>query len=738
MRFTLTLRRLFLLSLFGLVAGLAVLFWQILSVSETTLLRSAEQFQSQVAHEAAKGITDYLGQAPSAVSLFEKGMNQGLVRVGETASVRSALLSLLLADESLSEVSFTSATTVGTGTGFDKEGNRLLVPGTATEISVFRSKFGEDRIVCRKIWFDREKKRFVSESVVTEIGSRTWTPRPDAFQAVDPTDNLTFQTPASEGQGQGILSTDLHWSQLDDALPEAERRVELSFMKAMSEGGKFAGVLRVGLLKERISQAVTLEGSGLEPRRMGAPTVFLCDEQGRLIAASFDTEGKIAEVGGGDLRLAVASLPDEVRAALASPVLPTIGKPGTGGGAAATHATAPLPVLSHGQVFLCTFRALPGTQDWIVGVMAPRDSYLGPLIDLRHRLLGVSLALIAAIIVVGFLVLRGVGRAHGLITAETARMNAFDFAPSRNRSALSDIGEVLAGLERAKTAMRAMGKYVPVDLVRRLYRDGREPVLGGETADLSLLFTDIRDFTVFSEATPPDRLAVVLGRYLDAMAQAIQGEAGTIDKYIGDAVMAFWNAPEPLADHPVRACRAALRCREALGRLYDSPGWRDEGLPRFETRLGLHRCAASVGHFGAADRFNYTAIGDGVNLASRLESLNRHYGTAIVVSEAVWNSPGVREAFLFRRLDRVAVKGKAEGVAIFELLGEIGMEIPAAVARYEKAFDTYQRGDFAGALGLLEGSENDGPSRFLAERCRRYLKTPPESGWDGVQVFDAK
>lgn len=144
-------------------------------------------------------------------------------------------------------------------------------------------------------------------------------------------------------------------------------------------------------------------------------------------------------------------------------------------------------------------------------------------------------------------------------------MNAFDFAPSRNRSALSDIGEVLAGLERAKTAMRAMGKYVPVDLVRRLYRDGREPVLGGETADLSLLFTDIRDFTVFSEATPPDRLAVVLGRYLDAMAQAIQGEAGTIDKYIGDAVMAFWNAPEPLADHPVRACRAALRCREALG-----------------------------------------------------------------------------------------------------------------------------------------------------------------------------
>src|ERR1700677_4053926 len=220
-------------------------------------------------------------------------------------------------------------------------------------------------------------------------------------------------------------------------------------------------------------------------------------------------------------------------------------------------------------------------------------------------------------------------------------------------------------MEKSKTAMRAMGKYVPVDLVRRLYHGGREPVLGGESIDLSVLFTDIRGFTSFAEQNDPDRVAEILGRYLQAMAAAIQGEKGTIDKFIGDSVMAFWNAPEEVTDHSILACRAALGCRASLRDLYVSPEWK--GTPEFETRYGLHRCDAYVGHFGAPDRFNYTAIGDGINLASRLEGLNKFYGTHIIASESIYDS--AREQFEFRLLDRVAVKGKVQGITIYELLG---------------------------------------------------------------------
>ncbi|HEY8967005.1 MAG TPA: adenylate/guanylate cyclase domain-containing protein [Candidatus Methylacidiphilales bacterium] len=730
-RFRLTLRRVFLLSLAGLVAALGLLFAVILSVTEETLLHSAEQFQRQVSDEAAGAVSRYLDQAPASLALFDQGIARGLVRIGETMSVRDGLFALLLANENLSEASFT----YGTDRGFDAEGNRLLAPGSVGEISVFRSKLGGGRIVCRRIRMEQGK--LVSAQTVIEPGARVWMPEPDSHAVADPAASLTFLTPADRNHEGVLLSTDLHWSQLDDALPEDQRRVELSFMRSVTGADKrFAGVVRVGLLEGQIENAVL----GAVPQLGDGPqpSVFLCDGQGRLVAASFVKDQKIADLDG-DLRLKAdaAAKAGPVENALSQPVLAEIGD---GRRDMALVLLRPGPKFpAQKRVHLCTFRSLPGTQGWIVGVMAPRDNYLGPLIALRHRLLAFSLALIGTIVVLGWIVLRGVGRAHGKIVAEAGRMNAFDFAPTPPRRLLfDDVQQVLSGIERAKTAMRAMGKYVPVDLVRRLYRDGREPVLGGETADLTLLFTDIRDFTSYAEATPPDLLARVLGRYLDAVARAVQDEEGTVDKYIGDAVMAFWNAPEPVRDHPLRACRAALRARAALDALYDGAAWKRENLPRFETRFGLHRSEVSVGHFGAADRFNYTVIGDGVNLASRLEGLNKYYGTVLIASEAVRDA--AREAFLFRRLDCVAVKGKEECVTIYELVGERteGGALPEPLRRYEEALARFERRDFAGALGLLEQNAGDGPSAFLAARCRELIAAPPGADWQPARNFDGK
>ena len=381
-----------------------------------------------------------------------------------------------------------------------------------------------------------------------------------------------------------------------------------------------------------------------------------------------------------------------------------------------------------------TFHALQGTQDWIAGIVVPRSYYLRGLVRTRRIVLMATMWLIIGILIIGGYILRRIHRAHAQLVRETSRMKQFEFTPSSSRSRLRDVDEVLDQLERAKTAMRAMGKYVPLDLVRRLYAEGREPELGGESVELSILFTDIKDFTSFTEKTEPHKLAEVLGLYLETLSRAIQKEKGTIDKYIGDAVMAFWNAPETVAYHPLIACHAALNSMRALEELYASPQW--GGMPKFTTRFGLHRDMVSVGHFGSAERFNYTAIGDGVNLASRLEGLNKQYGTTIIVSETIYG--GVFDHFEFRKLDRVFVKGKSEGVHVYELLGEKSEAArPEHIVRYEQALDLYVDGDFAAALKLFEISEGDPPSALMATRCREFLVNPPEQ-WDGTFVARSK
>jgi adenylate cyclase len=255
--------------------------------------------------------------------------------------------------------------------------------------------------------------------------------------------------------------------------------------------------------------------------------------------------------------------------------------------------------------------------------------------------------------------------------------------------------------------------------------------------EISIMFTDIEGFTTLSERFPANELAAALGRYLDVMARIIQQEThGTIDKYIGDAIMALWNAPEPVGDHARMACAAALKCRDAGRALARAPEWK--GLPAFVTRFGLHRDTALVGHFGAPDPMNYTAIGDAVNLAARLEALNKYYGTTIIVSEKIVEAVG--DEFAFRLLDRVAVKGKTLAVKIFELLGENEPNGARgdAVADYEKAFDRYLERDFNSAFEILKAHEADPPSAVLIERCREYLKQPPPQNWDGIFVAQSK
>jgi adenylate cyclase len=294
---------------------------------------------------------------------------------------------------------------------------------------------------------------------------------------------------------------------------------------------------------------------------------------------------------------------------------------------------------------------------------------------------------------------------------------------------------------RARRAIAAaFGQYLAPELVDRLARDPSSLRLGGELRTLTILFCDVRGFTTLAERMKddPERLTSLVNRLLGPLSDAVLAEGGTIDKYIGDCVMAFWNAPLDAPDHAERAVAAALRMLdavEALNRELNAES--GEGAPplQFAVGIGVNTGACVVGNLGSAKRFDYTAIGDAVNLASRLESASRFYGLPLLVGEATAQAAGDRFALV--ELDRLAVKGRAGGVGVFAALGRAGAE-PVAAADAQAAFlDAYRKRDWTravAALGALRAAEPRLAvyAERMAERIAALRASPPPEDWDGV------
>jgi adenylate cyclase len=531
----------------------------------------------------------------------------------------------------------------------------------------------------------------------------------------DPTRDASFATPA-EQPGRTLWS-DLAYSGLDEALPEQQRRVVVDVLRAIDRDR----VIRVALLADQLGDTLgrirVHENDPRDPFRMA-----LVDEQGRFLS-KLSPDDPLRERGD-DLRVEPRSVPPAFAAAVQRPELVSVD---------ATHPFALTRIQSGGHRFVAAARALESTQDWRLLIVGPEDYYLNELRATQRKLAAGGALLLLLAIASGAGLLRSLRRAFARIGAETERMGRFRFEAAAESTRFRDVGAVLDGLEHAKAALRALGRFVPVELVRQLYAAGRDPSLGGESRELTLMFTDLAGFTSVAERLPPDRLARALGLYFAAMTEAIEASGGTVDKYIGDAVMAMWNAPAPLADHAVRACSAALACLEATRKLFASPAW--AGLPPLVTRFGVHTAEVLVGNFGAPSRMSYTAMGDGVNLASRLEGLNKQYGSTILVSADV--ARAVREHFELRRLDRVAVKGRAQPVEVYELLGPAGGVHPAAQP-YEIALEAYFTGRFDLACAILERQSEDPPSAVLLARCRQLMARPPHQPWNGVFVATSK
>lgn len=298
---------------------------------------------------------------------------------------------------------------------------------------------------------------------------------------------------------------------------------------------------------------------------------------------------------------------------------------------------------------------------------------------------------------------------------------------------------------KSKYIKKAFTTYVSHQLVSEILKNPDKLKLGGEKRVVTVLFSDIRGFTTLSEELSPEGLVKLLNEYLSPMTRIVLDEEGMLDKYIGDAIMAVFNAPVEIDAHPLRACGAALKMMERLREL--NVKWKAEGYPELSIGIGINTGEAVVGNMGAELRFDYTAIGDTVNLASRLEGMNKMYGTSVIVSEFTYGS--VKDGFLFRELDYVRVKGKMKPINIYELIGfkpEDGEEVPKKIKEltsdFERALGLYREGRFleSGKVfeGILERFPEDGPSKLYVKRCAEYLITPPPPDWDGVFVAKSK
>jgi adenylate cyclase len=306
----------------------------------------------------------------------------------------------------------------------------------------------------------------------------------------------------------------------------------------------------------------------------------------------------------------------------------------------------------------------------------------------------------------------------------------------RHPSRLTEIENLSGAIGDMAQGLAAFRKYIPADLVKRLISDGNGARLGGAIRPMSVMFVDLAGFTGMSERLG-DRIIPLLSRYFDSVSAQIQNHNGTIDKFIGDAVMAFWGAPAPNPDHAVDCCRAALACQRAVG----EAGLVDDHGERVKIRIGINSGDMLVGNIGSEVRLNYTVIGDAVNIASRLESTNKAYGSTIIIGPETRRLAG--KSIVVRELDRLAVYGRAGGLQIYELLdmaAEFG-SAPDWVASYESGLAAFRARDFTAAIGAFENVlkvRNDAASSAMIERCRQQLENPAGEEWDGTTVARSK
>jgi adenylate cyclase len=395
--------------------------------------------------------------------------------------------------------------------------------------------------------------------------------------------------------------------------------------------------------------------------------------------------------------------------------------------------------------YIASYTPLPTSANpaWTIAVVVPESDFTGPLQAANRGVLVLSLVVLLGAVIAATFIARSISDPVRKLSEATARIRDFDLTGDTPVSSrIREVQLMESAVSAMRTGLRSFQKYVPAALVRQLIETGEDARLGGQTRELTLVFSDVNDFTGRCEGLAPQQLMLHLSEYLDELTRLIIANHGTVDKYVGDGVMAFWGAPMRDADHAAHACRAALACRARIEEL--NRVWEARGQVSFPTRWGIHTGETVVGNMGSAERMSYSAVGDSVNLASRLETVNKVYSTSVVMSEVTALRAG--EAFVCRPLGVVAVKGKQQSVRVFELMREatdpLAHEAKRLAQLFTRGVDLYERGDWTGAAKAFEATRaafpSDAPTATYLRWCHDLIASPPGPDWDGVLRLDHK
>lgn len=388
-----------------------------------------------------------------------------------------------------------------------------------------------------------------------------------------------------------------------------------------------------------------------------------------------------------------------------------------------------------------------GFTDWEYFMITPIDNFIGGVKITQRNSLLICLAILTLSILIIALLAKRIAMPIRNLSLQADRITNFDLsAIGEVKSGIKEIQKLQNSITRMRKSLASFARFVPSNLVKKLLDKGTEVKIGGSKRNITIFFSDIVNFSSISELYSAEKMIVQLSEYFEEMTEILNQNNGTVDKYIGDAIMAFWGAPQHDTNHSLHCCVSALLCQRRLLDL--NRKWSYEKKPEFLMRIGIHTGEAIVGNIGSSERMNYTILGDSVNLTSRFVSINRVYGTNIIVSDTTVKS--LQDNAIVRPLDIVAVKGKIEGVPVYELVALKNADplvLPSNdqikfCEEFTKGFRYYLEKRWDEAITIFNNLQlifgKDEPCGMYIKRCEEFKKSPPPSNWDGVYHLKSK
>jgi adenylate cyclase len=573
---------------------------------------------------------------------------------------------------------------------FRENSNSLNIPANA-EFSdrIIKRTPGATNLIDRYIYRDF-KRNYLGERKVTT--------------AYDPRSRVWYKDAIS---ANGLITTNPY---IFASLGQIGFTVAAPFFK----DGTAVGVVAVDLTLDDLSNELS------ERKSSSGSQSFILTQNGLIIASSAGAKAKTSKSG--ELELShISSLKDAL--------------PGVAFSQRPREENKNYVINYQGEEFLATISSLKAEtgKDWQIFTVTPFRDF-SELFDKHNNELltfGIFVVLLQTLIVFG---LSGrMARPLEQLAVKVTNIQRFKRVKSdRVHSSVKEIASLSSAVHTLETAVSSFSSYVPIDLVNKLVLSDQELKLGGRTQFLTIFFSDIEGFSSLSEEMPSPELMTRLSKYFEITTEAIEKEKGTTDKFIGDGVMAFWGAPAPNEEHAWHACAAAIRIQRRMDEL--NAEWSLENKLDLNVRIGLHSDAVLVGNFGSKLRMNYTVMGDGVNIAARLEGVNKDYNTKICISHSVFREAGDR--LCTRPIEDVTVKGRRSKIPIYELLGVYGAEDPSLepnetdvllAQRTTEAYNALRGGSFEKARELYQAISDDYPNDTVAVTVLRKIQSDTNS-----------